>query len=184
MENKKRGGKREGAGRKPTFKKKVPVTIYIYEHDVELMGGVDSTRDRLYSFVNGGLKPSDLIIDNIKTSLLGQNKPLPDPENKKEVTFAKPKKKGATVKFKDLGSKVDYIAPTEESYDGKKKPFVVIDEMGQMPAGTFNSKPEPPKSDGEVRPRNLVELKALCPPEFTGFERSEWVSKNRLKYNI
>lgn len=33
-------------------------------------------------------------------------------------------------------------------------------------------------------PKNLDELKALCPPELTGLERSAWISKNRVKYGV
>jgi hypothetical protein len=41
--------------------------------------------------------------------------------------------------------------------------------------------------DGTVNPiipKNLAELKAMCPPELTGLDRSEWISDNRLKYGI
>ena len=33
-------------------------------------------------------------------------------------------------------------------------------------------------------PKNLNELKELCPKEYTGFEKSEWIANNRQKYNI
>jgi hypothetical protein len=33
-------------------------------------------------------------------------------------------------------------------------------------------------------PKNLAQLKALCPLELTGFDKSEWISKERQKYNI
>lgn len=36
----------------------------------------------------------------------------------------------------------------------------------------------------EKKPRNLDELKALCPPELTGFDRSNWVATERQKYGI
>lgn len=34
------------------------------------------------------------------------------------------------------------------------------------------------------KPKALNELKALCPPELTGFYRSEWIRENRLRYKI
>jgi len=34
------------------------------------------------------------------------------------------------------------------------------------------------------RPKNLEELKKMCPPELIGFDRSEWISNERKKYNI
>jgi len=33
-------------------------------------------------------------------------------------------------------------------------------------------------------PKTLDELKALCPKDLKGFERSEWIAKERQKYNI
>lgn len=35
-----------------------------------------------------------------------------------------------------------------------------------------------------TNPKTLDQLKALCPPELTGFDRSEWIRENRLKYKI
>lgn len=33
-------------------------------------------------------------------------------------------------------------------------------------------------------PRTLEELKKLCPPHLTGFEKSQWVATERQKYGI
>ena len=33
-------------------------------------------------------------------------------------------------------------------------------------------------------PTNLEELKALCPKELTGFDKSEWISKKRVEFGI
>jgi len=41
-----------------------------------------------------------------------------------------------------------------------------------------------PENSLSGNPKTLDQLKALCPPELKGFDRSEWVSKNRLKYKI
>lgn len=42
----------------------------------------------------------------------------------------------------------------------------------------------PPKKEASHKPKNLEELKALCPAELTGFDRSTWIAENRQKYNI
>lgn len=36
----------------------------------------------------------------------------------------------------------------------------------------------------DTRPKTLEELKKICPPDLTGFDRSEWISQNRVKYGI
>lgn len=36
----------------------------------------------------------------------------------------------------------------------------------------------------EVRPKNLEELKAMCPPELTGLDKSAWVATKRQEYGI
>lgn len=33
-------------------------------------------------------------------------------------------------------------------------------------------------------PKTLDQLKAICPKELTGLDRSEWIAKERVKYNI
>lgn len=33
-------------------------------------------------------------------------------------------------------------------------------------------------------PRTLLEVKAMCPKELTGFERSQWIANERQKYGI
>lgn len=45
---------------------------------------------------------------------------------------------------------------------------------------------EQPKTNYAIdtRPKNLDQLKALCPPELTGFDRSNWIAKERQKYGI
>jgi len=35
-----------------------------------------------------------------------------------------------------------------------------------------------------IAPKTLDQLKELCPKELTGFDRSEWVRINRVKYGI
>lgn len=35
-----------------------------------------------------------------------------------------------------------------------------------------------------TNPKTLDELKAMCPPELTGFESSNWIGTERQKYNL
>jgi len=35
-----------------------------------------------------------------------------------------------------------------------------------------------------TKPKNLEELKGLCPKELSGFDRSAWISTERQKYGI
>lgn len=47
--------------------------------------------------------------------------------------------------------------------------------------------PEQPATNYTVNtkvPKTLEELKGLCPIELKGFDRSEWISKERIKYSI
>lgn len=74
----------------------------------------------------------------------------------KPLTFRKPSKKGkAAPKTDDLKEKIEYAKTTAESYDGPQKP-----------------------------PKTLDELKAMCPTDITGLDRSAWIADNRIKYNI
>jgi predicted secreted protein len=64
------------------------------------------------------------------------------------------------------------------------------------PTGFYNSKTgevginKPKDTKEEVDkllnsiPKNLQELKLLCPKELTGFDRSQWISEQRQKYNL
>lgn len=38
--------------------------------------------------------------------------------------------------------------------------------------------------DVKKRPKTLDELKAMCPPELTGLDKSGWVATERQKYGI
>ena len=55
----KRGGKRKGAGRKPAQDPKQTVTNYIETSIINALGGLESTKEKLYSFAKteaGGQK--------------------------------------------------------------------------------------------------------------------------------
>lgn len=40
------------------------------------------------------------------------------------------------------------------------------------------------KEAGVLRPKNLDELKSMCPPELKGLERSAWIGTKRQEYGI
>lgn len=44
------GGKRKGAGRKPSPDKKQTVALYIESSIINALGGLESTKEKLYSF--------------------------------------------------------------------------------------------------------------------------------------
>lgn len=46
----KRGGKRKGAGRKPSPDKKQTVVLYIETSIINALGGLENTKEKLYSF--------------------------------------------------------------------------------------------------------------------------------------
>lgn len=55
----KRGGKRKGAGRKPCSDKKQTVALYIETSIINALGGLEATKEKLYSFaktVSGTVK--------------------------------------------------------------------------------------------------------------------------------
>ena len=62
---------------------------------------------------------------------------------------------------------------------GKKEPEPVVPPEKEEPK-------EQPKSvpDTNARPKTLDQLKALCPSELKGFDRSEWIGKKRQEYGI
>lgn len=51
MNEKSKGGKRPGAGRRPSPNPKVPITIYVEERVVEKWGGKEDLKIKLYDFV-------------------------------------------------------------------------------------------------------------------------------------
>jgi len=63
--------------------------------------------------------------------------------------------------------------------DGTAKPLIPKTPKVDAPI-----KPVHEVLGSHMRPRNLDELKKLCPPELTGFDRSAWISTERQKYGI
>ena len=51
MKKETRGGKRTGAGRKPSPDKKLTVSLYIETSKIEKAGGMEKMKERLYAFL-------------------------------------------------------------------------------------------------------------------------------------
>ena len=60
-----KGGKREGAGRKPSESPKIPLTIYLAVADIEYLGGRDKVRELLTTHIEN-LKALKTIMHNEK----------------------------------------------------------------------------------------------------------------------
>jgi len=61
------GGKRKGAGRKPCSDKKKTIVLYIETSIINALGGLESTKQKLYSFAkteagrqNNKITPTEL----------------------------------------------------------------------------------------------------------------------------
>lgn len=74
--------------------------------------------------------------------------------------------------IREIIGDINFDKPTSAAFDGAKVNRVIQDEVSQW---------QEPKND---KPKNLDQLKLLCPKELTGFDRSEWIRNERLKYNI
>jgi hypothetical protein len=89
-------------------------------------------------------------------------------EGEVKPIFPSPRKKPKKTIAEELGGSVDFSKKAaNESYDSPRRDFQ--DEYHKAPIS---------------KPRTLDELKALCPPELTGFDKSNWISIERQKYGI
>lgn len=51
MKKDKRGGKRPGAGRKPSTDKKIKVDLYIRQSKIDSVGGIKDLKEELYVYL-------------------------------------------------------------------------------------------------------------------------------------
>lgn len=72
MEEKKQGGKRLGAGRKPIADKKIPVTLYVENKKIFTFGSEQKLKDAVYSWIDGKI---------IEHARVAQIKDLTQPTN-------------------------------------------------------------------------------------------------------
>lgn len=56
MEEKKQGGKRLGAGRKPLADRKIPVTLYVENKKIFSFGNEQKLKDAVYGFIDGKVR--------------------------------------------------------------------------------------------------------------------------------
>jgi hypothetical protein len=85
--NKKRGGKRPGAGRKPAQIPMIPVTIYVSKPDVQAWGGKVALRDKLAALVACTKIPSDVFSAKVVNPVTPkQSVALHNAENKDQMT--------------------------------------------------------------------------------------------------
>jgi len=92
MEQKKQGGKRLGAGRKPIGDKKTPYTFYVENKKVFPFGGEEKFKQAVYEFIDGKSKivetvhfpdTSNVFQDLTKTNV--EIKPVEQPKTNFEV---------------------------------------------------------------------------------------------------
>lgn len=90
------------------------------------------------------------------------------------------------VKFWNAFKKVN------ENNKPENKARIEAERNGSPRAMTFNLNPMVVKDFKSISveeekppmPQNLEELKSLCPKDLKGFDKSEWISKERQKYNL
>lgn len=175
---KKKGGKRKGAGRKPS-PKKTPVTGYFDDATLRKFGGKEGLRVAFYKFASGAINPAH------EGFMVFDAPPLPK-TTKDEFDFQDAKKKfppsDRKVKQKGVPLPDDYVKFSKVK--AMKPDGTVIADLTQP---TPALKPqEQPKTNFSIAtaPKTLDELKSLCPAELTGFDRSAWIAKERQRYGI
>lgn len=71
---------------------------------------------------------------------------------------------------------------------GRSASKTVVQDLNKQSEGAIRNLPKNnPKTNYTInteKPKNLDELKLMCPKELTGFDRSAWISENRQKYAI
>lgn len=90
MEEKKQGGKRRGAGRKPVLNKKKQISLYVEGHKVVRFGSEDKMKAHLYTIIDefgqagnvGSMSIQDL------TQPTGQIKPITDTKPQSNVVMS------------------------------------------------------------------------------------------------
>lgn len=59
-----------------------------------------------------------------------------------------------------------------------------VDKSGKVVVKDITKPPATSNYTINTNPKTLDQLKAICPKNLTGFERSEWIGKERQKYGI
>lgn len=136
MKEIKKGGKRNGAGRKPTGKKKSPITLYVEDSRIEGMGGLVKAREQIYCFIMGMIALPD---DYVKVGTVGIAKPDGTIEPLFKPNTALKDKKGTGVSEKeDKGGKGTRKGLKLE-YD---EPPLTDEQINQIALNSLNHLPE------------------------------------------
>jgi hypothetical protein len=175
MKEKPKGGIRKGAGRKPTNDPKMPVTLFIEMSTINSKGGKDGVKGYLYSCL--------------------ENQPVINPDKKFPPSDDEIKQKGLSlpkdyVKVKKLGA----FESDGTVLKGATKPAGVLKPQERPKktiahSTTFDEKGRITEDlkiqrADSAKPKNLDELKAICPYPEKSEERSNWVRTERQKYGI
>lgn len=108
MEQNKRGGRRNGAGRKPIENKKSVITLYVAKPDIWKFGNEDKLKTGVYRFISDFGSGKAVVQDlNEPTN---QIKPITEPQKQTNVVFSVPPKEQPTIGLfdaykKDLATK-------------------------------------------------------------------------------
>lgn len=168
MKEKLKGGVRKGAGRKPSADPKQPITIFVETSKINRFGGKEGIQLFCYSAIEAESHDPEKKSPSVGLKF---QKPIKGPKS------LLPERLNETASFHKSAKNMAYNAP--------KLPADTIDEMAFVPGSDL---PPALKTEAsfvkEVKPKNLDELKALCPfPEKTE-ERSNWIRTERQKYGI
>ena len=106
---------------------------------------------------------------------LRKNNPVLDRGEKNNLKFKAPIEKLPIkiIENNSLSSNIAVVVP--ESFDGKNFDKYLADEIGQF--AVIETKTN-------HIPATLAELKSMCPPELKGFDKSNWIATERVKYGL
>jgi hypothetical protein len=174
MKEKQKGGSRKGAGRKPSLDPKQPVTIFVEASIVESFGGKEGVQLFCYNAIDSTKKvvitPTPGVYEGKKIDISEVEDELRFPISKKKALAdltPKVRKEVKDIKMADLTKATATLKP-------QNQPEIKIQPLIHPDRPMVANKP----------PRNLDELKALCPYPEKSDERSNWVRLERQKYGI
>jgi hypothetical protein len=176
MKEKPKGGKRSGAGRKPSPDPKQPITIFVETSIIESCGGKEGVQLFCYSALGSNKTPS-IVLDEVRSPLQKKKFPPSDREIKQRGLplpddYVKIKKVGA---IKSDGTVIKDVTKLHRSAsEPQEQPKIKIPHQIHPDAPMVASGP----------PKTLDELKSRCPAELKGIDRTIWISEQKEKYGI
>lgn len=117
-----RGGKRKGAGRKPTFDKKNVITLYVLVSKIHQNGGKEKLKSKLYDSIENDFvcnpisERSDTVFNSDKEPKRFEQDELPISSEYKTTSFKVKKSKAYFQKqiMNTFGSPAEHMAFVEE----------------------------------------------------------------------